>query len=216
MSGVALFDVDGTLLPEPSMERRFLGWLLDRRAIGWRHLLRSALSIAADVPWTAARFKANKAYLRGETAAPFEAMGAEFVAAHIVPVLRPAALAAMDKQRRAGARMLLLTGSLDLLARPLAQKLALDDALFGRLELRDGRFTGRTRPPHPFGAGKAAALVAYAEQHGLDLKQARFYSDSWSDLPTFALVGHSTVVNPSPRLEREARERGWTIARWPD
>jgi HAD superfamily hydrolase (TIGR01490 family) len=213
---VVFFDVDGTLLPPPSTERRFLHWLLDRRIIGPGHLLRSALSLLVDLPWSAAKFKANKAYLRGESAERFRTLGADFVTASILPIVRRSACEAIERHRRTGDRTLLLTGTLDLLAEPLARALKIDDVVCGRLELIDSRFTGRTILPHPYGEGKADALRTYARQAGIDLERASLYSDGWNDLPAFQLAGRSTVVNPPPRLERLARRKGWTVAQWAD
>jgi phosphoserine phosphatase len=102
------------------------------------------------------------------------------------------------------------------LVRPLARRLGLDDAIAGRLEESGGRFTGRIIPPHPYSEGKAAALRDYAQKAAIDLERASLYSDSWSDLPAFRLVGRSTVVNPSPRLRRLARQQGWMVADWVD
>jgi len=213
---VAFFDVDGTLLPPPSCERRFVYWLLAHRIIGLRHVARAASSLLLDFPWSVAKFKANKSYLRGESVERLRPLGDEFVTAVIVPVLRRAAREAIERHRQAGDRLILLTGTLDLLAEPLARALRIDDAVRGRLEQADGRFTGRTIPPHPYGKGKAAALRQYARQAGIDLKQATLYGDGWSDLPAFQLGGHPTVVNPSPPLAWMARQQGWTVVRWED
>jgi len=213
---VAFFDVDGTLIPPPSTEHRFIRWLFDLRIIGLRHLLRSGWSLLADVPWSAAKFKANKAYLRGEPVERFRALGAEFVTAAVVPILRPAAREAIERHRLDGDRIVLLTGTLDLLAGPLAAALALDDAVCGWLEQAGGRFTGRSIPPHPYGEGKADALRDYGRRTGLNVKEAVLYGDGWSDLPAFQMVGRAIVVNPPPRLEGFSTQQGWTVARWED
>jgi HAD superfamily hydrolase (TIGR01490 family) len=216
MNQIAFFDVDGTLLPPPSTERRFLRWLLARRIIGIGHLARAAFSLLVDVPWSAAKFKANKAHLHGESVERFRTLGAEFVTAAIVPILRQAAREAIEQHRRNGDRIILLTGTLDLLAEPLARALAIDDAICGRLEQADGHFTGHTIPPHPYGEGKAAALRDYARRAGIDLERTSVYGDGWSDLPAFRLAGRATVVNPPPTLERLAKQQGWTVAHWED
>jgi len=210
------FDVDGTLLPPPSTERRFIRWLLDRKVIGAGHLTRSALTLLIDFPWSTAKFKANKAHLRGESVERFQALGAEFVTAVIVPIVRRAAREAIERHRQAGDRLVLLTGTLDLLAEPLARALNMHDMICGRLERADGRFTGRTIPPHPYGEDKAAALWNYAQHTGIDLERADVYGDGWSDLPAFRLVGEATVINPPPGLERLAHQQGWSVAHWSD
>lgn len=213
---VVFFDVDGTLLPLPSTEQRFLRWLLGRRTIGPGHLLHSACSLLIDLPWTAEKFKANKAYLHGESVERFHHLGAEFVTAAIAPIIRRSAREVIEHHRRNGDRIILLTGTLDLLAEPLAAALAMDDVVCGRLEQADGCFTGRTTPPHPYGEGKAAALRDYAQRSGIDLQCIQIYGDGWSDLPAFKLAGRSTVVNPPIRLARLAQQQGWDIVYWPD
>jgi len=213
---VVFFDVDGTLLPPPSTERRFIRWLRDRRIIGISHLARAVFSLLVDVPWSAEKFKANKAYLHGESVERFRALGAEFVTTAIVPILRRAAREAIERHRQAGDRLVLLTGTLDLLAEPLARALKMHDVVCGQLEQADGRFTGCTIPPHPYGEGKAAALWNYARHAGIDLERAGVYGDGWSDLPAFRLVGGATVINPPPRLERLAGQQGWTVVHWSD
>jgi HAD superfamily hydrolase (TIGR01490 family) len=212
----AFFDVDGTLLPPPSSERRFVYWLLAHRIIGLRHVAHAASSLLLDFPWSTAKFKANKAYLRGESVERFQALGAEFVTAAIVPILRRAAREAIERHRQAGDRLVLLTGTLDVLAEPLGRALKMHDMICGRLEQTDGRFTGRTIPPHPYGEDKAAALWNYAQHAGIDLERAGVYGDGWSDLPAFRLVGEATVINPPPGLERLAHQQGWTVAYWSD
>jgi putative phosphoserine phosphatase/1-acylglycerol-3-phosphate O-acyltransferase len=212
----AFFDVDGTLLPPPSSERRFFRWLLAHRNIGLPHVGRGVLSLLTEFPWSVARFKANKTYLGGEPVDRFRALGAEFVTAAIVPIVRRAAREAIERHQRDGDRTVLLTGTLDLLARPLARALAIDDVVCGQLEQWDGRFTGRSLSPHPYGDGKAAALRDYARRAGIDLAQAAIYGDGWSDLPALRLVGRPTIVNPPPRLRRLAEQRGWAVADWVD
>src|SRR5215475_4623516 len=62
----AFFDLDGTLLPEPSLERRFFRLLRYRRRIGPRQYLGwllESLRLAPGGPSAVAR--QNKMYLRG-------------------------------------------------------------------------------------------------------------------------------------------------------
>jgi ribosome-binding factor A len=46
------------------------------------------------------------------------------------------------------------------------------------------------------------------------LDEAIFYTDSYTDLPLLLAVAEPVVVNPDPRLRREARLRGWPVLRW--
>ena len=63
---IAFFDIDGTLVPKPSLELRFLGDLLQRRKIPPGNYLRwAARMLRSDGSGFRARALANKMYLRG-------------------------------------------------------------------------------------------------------------------------------------------------------
>lgn len=39
-------------------------------------------------------------------------------------------------------------------------------------------------------------------------------TDSYTDLPLLLAVAEPVIVNPDPRLLREARRRRWPVLRW--
>jgi phosphoserine phosphatase len=65
-----------------------------------------------------------------------------------------------------------------------------------------------------FGAGKLGYAEAYARERGVSLSDCWFYTDSYSDLPVLERMGHPVMVNPDPRLRREAERRGWPVEWW--
>jgi HAD superfamily hydrolase (TIGR01490 family) len=75
----------------------------------------------------------------------------------------------------------------------------------------EGHYTSELDGPFVYGAGKAEAIVALAEDRGYDLKLCYAYSDSISDLPMLEAVGHPVAVNPDSSLEDLAYERGWPV-----
>jgi hypothetical protein len=83
--------------------------------------------------------------------------------------------------------------------------------LVSRLVIENGRFTGDVHRPICYGAGKIHWAHRFAAEHDVDLAQSWFYTDSVTDLPMLELVGHPEIVNPDPRLRREARRRGWHV-----
>ncbi len=88
------------------------------------------------------------------------------------------------------------------------------DYLATRLEIADGRFTGRLIEPACYGVGKVILAAAYAKERGAQLDYCYFYSDSYADLPLLEAVGHPVAVNPSRKLARIAVQRGWPITRF--
>ena len=55
-------------------------------------------------------------------------------------------------------------------------------------------------PPFVAGAHKALAIRDYCVREGLALEQSFAYSDTFSDYPMLAVVGHPAAVNPDARL----------------
>jgi phosphoserine phosphatase len=109
----------------------------------------------------------------------------------------------------------LLSSTSPYMAEAVAAELHLDDVLCNRFEVDPaGRFTGKPDGELCYGAGKLTHGTRYAQEHGVDLAQCTFYTDSTTDLPMLEAVGRPVVVHPDPRLEQVARNRGWEIVAW--
>jgi HAD superfamily hydrolase (TIGR01490 family) len=130
-------------------------------------------------------------------------------------VLKPAVFAgALDiiaECRRAGCRIVLCTGAIDITMRPLAEYLGADDLIANSLQFVEGFATGKVIPPIVEGANKANRIRDYCVAHGLRLDLSHAYSDSLSDYPMLAVVGRPTAVNPDARLRSHARAYEWPI-----
>jgi HAD superfamily hydrolase (TIGR01490 family) len=130
-------------------------------------------------------------------------------------VLRPAIYAGtprlVDEARRAGCRIVLVTGALDFTVRRLAAHLGADDLIANRMRFVQGVATGQVVPPIIEGAHKALVIRDYCVREGLALEKSFAYSDSFSDYPMLAVVGHPAAVNPDVRLARVARAYEWPI-----
>jgi HAD superfamily hydrolase (TIGR01490 family) len=116
--------------------------------------------------------------------------------------------------RRRGDVNVVLSGAPDYLAEPIAEHLGIEHVLCSRLEVVDGKFTGRPIYPLCYGSGKVTIARRLAREIGIDLEQSFFYSDSITDMPVFLAVGHPRAVNPDPFLRLQARLRGWPVLRW--
>ncbi|MGH7563153.1 MAG: HAD family hydrolase [Gemmatimonadota bacterium] len=133
---------------------------------------------------------------------------------HIEPRVYPAARARVSEHRRKGHRVVLVSGSVEAIVRPLAESLEVRDVLAPRLEVSDGRLTGALEGPTLAGPRKAGAVIDFAEAHGIDLGASFGYADSLDDLPLLEAVGRPAAVNPDRRLLEAALERGWDVYRW--
>jgi HAD superfamily hydrolase (TIGR01490 family) len=129
----------------------------------------------------------------------------------IKPNIYPRAPELIAESRRAGCRQVLLSGALDFTMRPLARYLGVDDLIANSLEFQDGYATGKLKKPFVAGATKAEIMRSFAKTHGIDLAESWAYTDSFSDYPMLAVVGHPTACNPDFRLRRTARSYDWPV-----
>ena len=243
----AFFDLDGTLIALPSLERSFFRGLRYRREIRARNYFLWLKEAIRLVPrGLGAIMQGNKMYLRGVKS--FEERGegdgnvstrhkdghqAEGQASLAppprilrlpVPTFFPRGTERAAWHARQGHEIVLLSGTLEPLAREAARALEAELADRGiiltirviatRLENIDGRWTGRILGKAMFGKAKAHAARRLAAEIRLDLERCFAYGDSLNDRFLMAAVGRPAAVNPSSKLASMARERGWPIFSW--
>ncbi len=126
----------------------------------------------------------------------------------------PAAIRRVREHRELGHRTVLITSALDFVVEPLRP--LFDDIICPRLGevISPGgtrTYTGELTQVPPAGESQAQALIDYAANHGLDMRESVAYADSTNDLPMLEIVGFPVAVNPTTRLAALARKRGWLV-----
>jgi len=149
----------------------------------------------------------------GLAAERIRALASECYRSYLEPRLLADGLKRLEHLSADGVRLVLVTGSLDLLMAPLAERLGAE-LIAPSLEERDGRFTGRLTAPPLTGARKAEAGRAHARRLEIDLQASFSFGDALGDLPMLECVGQPVAVNPGRRLAAHAVRRGWPIERW--
>ena len=129
------------------------------------------------------------------------------------PRLFPQALEELAALRHAGVELVLVTGGLDFIARPIAEYLKAE-LIAPKLVEQNGVFTGALAGGPLTGAGKAEALREHSRGHGIELAQCYAFGDAYGDLPMLEAVGNPVAVNPDRRLAKIARARGWQLRQW--
>ncbi len=124
---------------------------------------------------------------------------------------RPALLATLRQHRDAGYRVVLISAVFEPVVQEVAYALGVADALGTRLEVSDGRYTGRLATQPLQGPSKLATLQEHLAGKRImaDWPGSYAYADSITDVPLLEAVGHPVVVNPDPQLADLARSRGW-------
>jgi HAD superfamily hydrolase (TIGR01490 family) len=217
---LALFDLDGTLLPGDS-DHAFgdfvvaLGWA-DGDAFRRRNdefyadYLAGRLDIEAYVRFATAPWRVR-------SAAELAQATARFMAEVIGPMLKPSAFELVQRHRARGDLLAVVTATNDFVTRPIARQLGIDQLIATELE-RDaaGRVTGAIRGVPSYREGKIVRVQQWLAGRGLALdgfERSTFYSDSTNDLPLLECVSDPVATNPGPELERIALERGWPVLR---
>jgi putative phosphoserine phosphatase/1-acylglycerol-3-phosphate O-acyltransferase len=97
---------------------------------------------------------------------------------------------------------------------PIAEELGIEHVLCTRVMVRDGKLTGAVDGMTLWGAGKAQAVLDFAQRHELALAQSFGYANGNEDIAFLKTVGHATAVNPKPALIAAAQREGWNVLRF--
>jgi HAD superfamily hydrolase (TIGR01490 family) len=210
--------VEGTIA-DLTVVQHYLYFLLDREER--RHWPRIVARTATRVPGWLRRDRVNRLDFQRHFYRGYAGLEQEFVAAvarrafHEVTLPRsfPRALRRVREHVDAGHRVVLVTGALEEVVRPLAELLEVE--LRGaRLRSIDGRFDGDLADTPPSAEARGTLVRRLAEDTGVELRGCFAYADSISDLSMLEAVGHPVPVNPDLRLAAVARRRGWPVQRW--
>lgn len=212
MRRLVIFDIDGTLLERPNSETAFIFYLLRRGQLGLRQLLSAAWFF---LRWTR-RYgrrvgKKNKAYLNGLEVAEVEQHARDFVREKLLPNVRHNVAQRLQHHRQAGDLVVLLSGTPEFIAAPLAQGLGAQAWSATRCTTRNGVFTAKPPQAHPFGREKLQRAAELSHKHGASLTTAYAYADAKYDLPLLCYVSQPVAVFPDTELEQFALKQGWEI-----
>jgi HAD superfamily hydrolase (TIGR01490 family) len=134
---------------------------------------------------------------------------------YVLKEVRAHARSRVERHRRHGDVLAIVTGTTRYAAEPLARELGIEHVVCSELEVNDhGRLTGKPIDPLCYGEGKVRRAERLAERLGFRLEEATFYSDSITDRPLLERVGTPIVVCPDRRLLSLARRRGWPVEHW--
>ncbi|HKN24142.1 MAG TPA: haloacid dehalogenase-like hydrolase [Candidatus Acidoferrum sp.] len=214
----AFFDLDGTLVPDPSLEWQFFSELRRNRRIPFVNYFHWSIEALRLLPKGLVAIQHNnKRYLTGVNRdLVFRHMGSiSFFEEGITRVVWHA---------RQGHEIVLVSGTLEVLA--LLAAAALECELEARstqlavsvsataLAEACGRWTGYLGSEVIYGQQKAKSVEMFSEQQQLDLRLCHAYGNSLLDRHLLCAVGHAHAVNPGRELAALANRRNWPIWHW--
>jgi HAD superfamily hydrolase (TIGR01490 family) len=130
---------------------------------------------------------------------------------HIVePMIYDEAVALIEQHHAEGRDVVIVSSSGAEVVEPIGAMLGADHVIATRMVVADGKYTGEISV-YAYGPHKATAMTELAAAEGYDLKASYAYSDSITDEPMLAAVGHPFAVNPDKALRRLAISRDWPV-----
>jgi HAD superfamily hydrolase (TIGR01490 family) len=219
-SRAALFDIDGTLtaggdvwaplVKSPDVQPRRRAWLY---ASGWPQYALSKARVISQAGFRDRWVRLMAMLMGGWTSHQVQELYGRMVSVSLVPMLRPDVVGILEQHKTQGQPVLLISTMFEGIVQALAGRLGADAGLGSRLELSNGRCTGKIVGPTCSGARKLAFARAYLEPHAPDLTldDCAAYADSRSDIPFLSGVGYPVAVYPDEAMRRAAVEQGWPI-----
>lgn len=218
----AFFDVDGTLVATTIVH--YYAYLRRRRMGDWVGRAWQAMFLTKCVGYLVLdkinRSWFNRLFYRNYAGMPVAETlrrAEDCYPSVIRPKRFPRGVAAVAEHQAAGRLVVLVTGSIDFLMRPLARELSFSapvEMIAAGLESRDGLFTGRLDGPVIGEHEKARRVASFAAEHGIDLGASFAYGDSIADMPMLERVGNPVAVNPDGKLLAHAKRLGWRVEAW--
>ena len=221
-TGLALFDLDHTLIPFDSdyswgeFTSTVLGWndpddFRRRNDAFYADYKAGTLDIHAYC-----RFATASIVRQGPQAA--RAAHARYMQDVVQKGILPQALELVRRHQQAGDTVVIITATNEFVTRPIAGLFGVQELLAIELEtapLADGTpwYTGEIRGVPSFREGKVTRLEHWMAARGLnwDNVDTTFYSDSINDVPLLERSRVPVATNPDDRLRALAQERAWRI-----
>lgn len=219
----AFFDLDRTIIAGSStfaFSRPFYqGGLINRRAAiraAYAQLLSLPASMTESDADQIARTRAQLTTLcQGWDVEQVRSIVDETLHDAVDPLVYAEAAALIEQHRAQGHDVVVVSASGAEIVGPIAVMVGATHSVATRMTVVDGRYTGAI-DFYCYGENKAVAIRELAEAHGYDLHRCHAYSDSITDLPMLAAVGHPAAVNPNRALRKVAVQRGWPVLSFSD
>lgn len=212
----AFFDMDRTLLKSNSAEL-YLGYIYSKGKLRkrelpfyilWYWIYKLSLMDIGELSINAAKI------FKGSSEEDLASYCSEWFFTKGIHKISPKGLRIVENCRALGYELVILTASMEYIARPLAEYIGIKHVICTQLETKDRIFTGVVKKPFCIGEGKLYWAQKFVEEHNISLEESLFFTDSYQDLPMLKAVGTPVAVNPDWRLYLYALRHNWIIEKW--
>ena len=212
----AFFRVEGTLLERGPLAAA--AWLASNaQGVGERIArlgnvaLAAPLAFAGELRTGATSTRVTWMGLRGMSEDRLVLLAEEYVEKYVTGEVLEVGAELLKKARKQGRRIVLVSDNIDLVVAPLAEELEADDLICNRLEVRNGKATGRLEDPVIGGNVAGQWARTFAKEQGIDLGASWAYGASGADSLLLSAIGQPCAVNPDRQLRRLARDHEWPV-----
>lgn len=211
---IAVFDLDGTITRRDTFVPYLRGWLRRHPRHGWIRVVLAAILRYAFAGRDRGRLKSDliQGLMAGASQAEVAAWSREFVDRLDDDMLFPGALAAIERHRRAGDWLVLLSASVDLYVPRIGTRFSFDETICTGIAWKDGRLDGALTTPNRRAAEKLRCVESL---------RARFagcaiaaYGNSGSDLAHLRAVERPMLVNGRSAARGAATRLGIPVSDW--
>ncbi|HXQ30865.1 MAG TPA: HAD-IB family phosphatase [Steroidobacteraceae bacterium] len=209
-----MFDLDGTITRRDTLFCYLLGALRAHPARVLRLWVVPGALVAFAFDRDHGRFKGRviRAALGGLSRGEIAGLTGRFLDGEWRHLVRPGAVAALERHRLAGDYLVLLSASTECYVPAIGARLGFDEVVCTELRWDGERLDGALASPNRRGPEKTRCIERLTDAHPGLLVTA--YADAASDLDHLRLVEHGVLVNGSWRARREARAAGLACVDW--
>ncbi len=109
--------------------------------------------------------------------------------------LMPGTLETIRSLKERNIELAILSGGIDIIACPIAQRVGIDYVLVNKIAHVNGVLTGDVEV-HVGWGGKVQEIMQISKEFGIPLTETAFVGDGKNDIPVFSVVGLSIAINP--------------------
>lgn len=212
MTKIVFFDLDGTLLDNPSSEIQFFLFLLKNRHFGWKQFLDSCIFTFRWL-WQFKHeiFIKNKAYFSGLSVIKISQLADQYTSSKLLPNIRPRIKKLLDIHLQRQDIVILLTGSPKFIANVIAMKLQVNELYATELHVDTDHFTKDPLLQHPYAQEKLKIAQAVCAKYKMTMSDATAYANSIHDYALLSNCGEAVAVTPDRKLRHLALANNWQV-----